>query len=604
VIQRAYKTELDPTVDQARALVRHIAGARVAHNWVLECWLEYDAVRAVARGVRALAGVDARGGEAAAMLEYALAALTSGQSIGARTPRGESQRRVRYRAPSSAQVPDFSATSIDWYARLVVAKREQPERFGWLNELSSFVIREAVGDVADGWKHFFEHLKAGRYARAGRPKFRPRRAEHYHADQPDPIRVTDRAVLIPGVGWVRLKERGYLPTTEEKSHRFVSGGKAFGLGISRVDGRWYVALRCEVPSATPGKRAPGRVLRERPVPRVAGRKMGVENGVRVLAVGYDGDSSDSLVDTGLRDDERIQKLEMIRKRWERRMARRWQGPQNAPVRNQSKGWFEAKRKVAHYHARIVQLRDDRVGKVVRNLVDRGAETILLREPHVAELLNRDTAPDARTRNVLAPSVHGARMGDVRRRLEYKQVWAGGKVVLVNKFEPVTKRCSMCGAVRTTSPGYPNFRCGACGHVEDRDKHNAPRNLLNYSGGSSSGEADPRNADPKPPKGDSGQEKRQARPEAKAYGTAPQGGETSALGSGNRPSAGVLCSSGAQPIGLLHLISLERSGGAPFGSEQFRSDTATETPTSSNLSQTVSEVRGKSTRLRRLRRAIK
>lgn len=586
MIKRAYKTELAPTRAQIAALEKHVAAARVAHNWVLEQWLVHDGVRGLALGVRALAGLDAKAGTSVAMFGYAISALTRGASVKVRTPKDEPQR-YRYLPAFGVQIPDFSPSTIDWYSRLAFLRKEQPERFGWLDDVSAFAVREAVLDVADGWKHFFEHLKAGRYERAGRPKFRPRRAERFHADQPNPIRVTERTITIPGVGEVRLKERGYLPATETNSHRFVMGGKVFGVGLSRVDGRWYVSLRCEVPPQKPGPRGPGRDIRPRPTPRIPGKRLGVENGVRVLAAAYDGESSEAFVDTGLRDDGRIQKLEMLRKRWERRMARRWKGPPNAGAKAQSRGWHEAKRKVAHYHARIVQLRDDCVGKTVRKLIDRGAETVFLREPHVAKLLNRDTAPDARARNALAPSVHGARMGDLRRRLEYKQVWAGGKIVLVDAFEPVTKRCSECGVVRETSPGYPNFKCASCGHVEDRDDVNAPKNLQNYSGGSSSGEANPRSADLKT---SSFEERDNGRRNRIARISEEQSSEVTALDRpGNRDLPGAPVLDGSIDLSSRSISKIERFGAAQTNAEQFCSDTAIREPMISNLSQTDLQV---------------
>lgn len=577
MILRAYKTELDPTAEQRSALASHVAGARVAHNWVLEQWRAHDAARAIARGARALAGQDIKGGEAACVLAYGLSALTDGVPVKVRTPKGTHQR-YRYRAPSTTQIPDFAASTIDWYARFIVVRDEQPERFGWISGLSSFAIREAVLDVADAWKRFFEHLKAKRYARAGEPRFRNIRHAGYHADQPDPIRVTDRAVKIPGVGWVRLKERNYLPETQPDSHRFKFGGKACGLGISERDGRWYVALRCEVPDPRRQKRGPGRALRDCVVPRVKGRRMGVENGVRVLAVGYDGDSADLVKESGLRDDLRIERIVRLRQLWERRMARRWVAGHS--TRDQSVGWKEAARRVRHYHARIVDIRDDRVGKVVRKIVDRGAETVLLREPHVAELLDRRTAPDARTRNRLAPAVHGARMGDLRERLQYKQAWAGGGVELVDKFEPVTKKCSSCGAVRDTTPDYPNFVCEKCGHREDRDDANAPKNL--YSGGSSPGAASPRSAGSKTPeRGHNGHEKRTARAkeEQSPLVTAPHR-------SGNRARPGAPRS--ARPNDSHHDPKFDRSGDVTNGSAQFGADTAKVRADDRNLSQTVSQ----------------
>jgi putative transposase len=568
MIKRAYKTELDPTLEQRRALAQHVSGARVAHNWVLEQWRTLDWTRAIANGMRALVGNDARGGEAACWFGYGLAALHSGGLVKARTLKGETQR-YRYRPVPGVQIPDFRPSVIDWYSQLVYVREEQPERFGWLSDISAFAVREAVLDVSAGWKHFFENLKAGRYEKAGEPKFRNRRHTSYHADQPDPIRVTDRAVKIPGIGWVRLKERRYLPATEEKSHRFPYGGKAFGIGISERDGRWYVALRCEVPEQAPQARGAGRALRERPTPRVSGRRMGVENGVRVLAVGYDGDSSNVISEEGLRDDSRIKKLEMIRHRWERRMSRRWK---NGTSR-QSRGWQEARARVAHYHARIVALRDDRVGKFVRKIVDRGAEIILLREPHVAALLDRRTAPDPAVRNRLAKDLQGARMGDLGERLKYKQKWAGGDVELVDKFDPVTRRCSVCGVVRETSPGYPTFVCRSCGHTEDRDCANAPRNLHDYSG-SNPGDGMPAERGREADKSAKGRSNRK--------GSAPD-----RLGNQVRPGAPV--SDGAIDTDS-HLASeRERRSGAKIGSEQYRLDTASPKPSIGDRSQTDSQV---------------
>lgn len=587
MILRAYKTELDPTSAQIRVFEQHVAGARFAHNWVLERWIELDVARAIALGARALAGYEAKLGENACMLGYALAALLRGRPMRVRTPKSEPSPRYRYAPAPGIQIPDFRASQIDWYSQLVHVREEQPERFGWLSELSSFAVREAVLDVGDGWKHFFEHIRAGRFERAGRPRFRTRRAGSYHMDQPNPIRVTERTITIPGVGIVRLKERGYLPVTREDSHRFPHGGKCCGIGISNKDGRWYIALRCEVPDPMRQPRGPGRALRDRVVPRIPGRRLGVENGVRILAVGYDGDAANTVTNTGLRDDARIQKLEMQRKRWERRMARRHRA--GVLARLQSAGWHEARNRVAHYHARITQLRDDRVGKVVRKLVDRGAETVLLREPHVAKMLDRRTATDKGMRNALAPMVHGARMGDLRRRLEYKQQWAGGKVELVDALEPVTKRCSVCGTVRKTAPAYPDFACDTCGHSEDRDNANAARNL--YSGGSSSGVDSPRSAGGKPSRnGSNGRQKRIARTEGKPEITASHC-------SGNRTSSGAPDSVGPIDMTFRAESENERSGAAQTGSPQFRGDTAQPEAEDRDRSQTDSQLSNLSAELR-------
>lgn len=605
MILRAYKTELDPTAQQRRALARHVAGARVAHNWTLWRWHVFAGLPRLVSFLRACAGIDDSGAAAAYQIGFFLHAFLFGERRATRRPkRTKKDGVIEYtekvvfaaRAPEGP-IPDRSPDA-DWiHAQLTVAKKIAESPVAWLKELSAYAVREGAGDVGRGYQAYFRRMKKhmhGDHSECtrrrtggcdlGEPRFRLGRDRHYHVDQPNPIRTSERTVTIPSIGEVRLKERGYFPVTHPNSHHFVYGGKICGLGVSERDGRWYAALRAEVPSPAPQKRGPGRALRDRPTPRVQGRRVGVENGVRVLVATYDGDSASTFVDSGLRDDERILRLVRSRKLWERRMARRWK--KGVKHQDQSAGWREAVNRVRHYHARIVDLRDDRVGKAIRKIVDTGAEVALLREPHTADLLNRATAPDAQVRNRLAPDVHGARMGDVRRRLEYKMAWAGGRVEHVDRFEPVTKRCSACGEVRETSPSYPNFRCDACGHVEDRDDANAPKNL--YSGGSSSGEAEPRCAAPKTPeRGPNGREKREARAEEQSSVTASQGSETSALGSGNRASPGA--SRSARPYRSDHPTFFECPSDAQTGSLQFGRDTAPLEPTIEDRSQTAVQV---------------
>ena len=69
-----------------------------------------------------------------------------------------------------------------------------------------------------------------------------------------------------------------------------------------------------------------------------------------------------------------------------------------------------------------------------------------------------------------------RPGRVRRQLAYKTSWAGGRLVLADRFYPSSKTCSRCQTVKTKlSLGTRIFTCTDCGLVLDRDL-NAARNL--------------------------------------------------------------------------------------------------------------------------------
>lgn len=245
-----------------------------------------------------------------------------------------------------------------------------------------------------------------------------------------------------------------------------------------------------------------------------------------------------------------------------------------PRREQSRAWIAATREVAQYHRRIVEVRDDRVGKAVRAIVDRGAETIVMREASVKTMLRRPTS-DPRTRNVLAPAVHAARMGEMRARIVYKQTWAGGKIIEVPAEYPTTRRCSACGAVRDTEPDYPTFRCGSCGHTEDRDD-NAAKNLKDYRAPSgdpaASGRSGPGKTGGQPP----AQSAREpdSTTAAQAACTAPDGSaEQSAtpLGSANRarPGAPTASMSVGYHVPITTADSRERRGDAPNDIERSR-----------------------------------
>src|SRR5882762_653849 len=79
----------------------------------------------------------------------------------------------------------------------------------------------------------------------------------------------------------------------------------------------------------------------------------------------------------------------------------------------------------------------------------------------------DRASDSRPRYCRA---------QLRRQIEYKSEWAGGRVHKADRWYPSSKTCSGCGVVKTKLRlSERTFRCDECGLVLDRDL-NAARNL--------------------------------------------------------------------------------------------------------------------------------
>jgi putative transposase len=82
---------------------------------------------------------------------------------------------------------------------------------------------------------------------------------------------------------------------------------------------------------------------------------------------------------------------------------------------------------------------------------------------------------------LARAISDQGFGEARRMLGYKAAWAGGVLVLADRFYPSSKTCSACGWRKPSlALAERTFACETCGHEEDRDV-NAARNLLKLAG---------------------------------------------------------------------------------------------------------------------------
>lgn len=503
---RAFRVELDLTVEQKRWCERACAVSRVTYNWGLAEWQRWYRWQKL---------------EDKKKTERARALLTRWAALPARMP-------VR-------TTPDFEGkpSAFGVSARLT---QEKKRSLAWMHELgNAYVPREAIGALGKAYAAFFRRLKKhrkGDHSECGKSRRGSCSlgAPRFHARRPDEGFVCDEAkrlasgmegkrawLSVPGLGRVYAKVGQRLPEAsfdgskgsslgtpctcgkppEKKTHKpgckgrqggwVGDGTELCGVGIRRWGGRWYASIRAH---------AEGRDER----PRQAGKRIAVEAGLRYRAVTFDGLKVGAFADTRkslpsahklrkiaeklgtpeaieaarkarhTHGTARLEKLEKKRLVWERRQSRRWTAGKS--VREQSRGWHEARAKVAKLHRQIAEYRADRIHFVSRMIVNSGASEIVLRDMRVKELLQRGSAEDLRVRGVLADDVQKAGMAELARQLEYKQAWSGGTTTKVSGDKPETKVCWACGAEREKRPGYPWFLCPSCGYEDDRDTNAA------------------------------------------------------------------------------------------------------------------------------------
>jgi len=354
-ISRAYKTELDLTQAQRDACYNHAGAARWAWNW----------------------------------------ALARKKSV------YETEGRV--------------LSVFDLHKELTTVKKTMAP---WLYEVSAIAPLQAIWDLGDAFKNFFE--KRARYPRFKSRK-RDRRAFRLQGD----IEVMDRAIKLPKLGILRLKERDYLPV----------GVHVLNATISERAGRWYVSVCVE---------------EERPaVPANGGPVVGIDLGISALATVSDG--------TSITNPRALARYERKLCRQHREVSRK---------RKDSNNKVKAVERLRRTYARIVDLRSDAIHKAT-TMLTRTKSVIVVEDLHVEGMMRKGH---------LTKAIADASMREFIRQLQYKADWHGAKVLVAPKYYPSSKTCSRCGHIKADlALSERVFVCEICGFEADRDL-NAAVNL--------------------------------------------------------------------------------------------------------------------------------
>ena len=172
---------------------------------------------------------------------------------------------------------------------------QNPE-FSWVKQVSSKSVKQSIMHAQSAFKNFFNH-------RSGFPNWKKKSNSdvkmHFFKNDSKTIIACERhRIKIPTLDWVRLKEKGYLPTNS-KTHIIKSGA------VSMKAGRYYVSVLVE--EAEPVK----------PVLHDFG--IGIDLGIKDFAI-----CSDGRIFRNRNKSVRIRKLEKSLKRQMRKLSRKYE----------------------------------------------------------------------------------------------------------------------------------------------------------------------------------------------------------------------------------------------------------------------------------------
>ncbi len=243
------------------------------------------------------------------------------------------------------------------------------------------------------------------------------------------IKVFSDAIQLPRLGRLRLKEHDYLPVNAH----------ILSATVSEQAGRWFVSIQVEE--------------EREDVKPTATTAIGVDLGVATLATCSDGA-------TFANPRSLKHKLKKL-KRLQRAHSRKHKGGKNRE---------KSRKKLAVLHARIANIRCDAVHKLTTHLCKNHA-WVAIEDLHVKGMLKN---------HHLAQAIADSSFGEIRRQLTYKAEKFGTRVVVIDRFYPSSKRCSVCGYVLETLDLHIRvWQCPNCYTLHQRD-YNAAKNILAVS----------------------------------------------------------------------------------------------------------------------------
>ena len=157
---------------------------------------------------------------------------------------------------------------------------------------------------------------------------------------------------------------------------------------------------------------------------------------------------------------------------ERKLAR-WQRAQTRRTK-QSRGWWEAQRKIDRLQRHTNGLRRNAVHQMTGTLV-RKFKNLVIEDLNVRGMMQGPT-PKAQA---------DASMGEAKHHLRYKGPWHNCEVSLAHRFYPSSKTCSNCGYVNAKLKRQRFWQCPSCTIIHERNFNAAVnlRQLLTLPAGS-------------------------------------------------------------------------------------------------------------------------
>ena len=306
----------------------------------------------------------------------------------------------------------------------------------WIREVYSKAVKRSIENGCTAFTRFFKH-------QSDFPKFKKKGKSdvkmYFVRNNPKDCQCERHRLKIPTLGWVRIKEKGYIPTT--KNGYMIRSGT-----VSVKAGRFYVSVLVEIPDAN--------------IDNNSNEGIGIDLGLKDFAVVSNGKTY-----RNINKSAGLKKLEKQLIREQRSLSRKYENLKKGES-TQRANIQKQKLKVQKLHHKMDNIRTDHINKTIAEIVKTKPSYITIEDLNVKGMMKN---------RCLSKAVASQKFYEFRTRLKAKCDENGIELRVADRFYPSSKTCHHCGSVRKNLKLSDRiYRC-ECGYVADRDL-NAALNL--------------------------------------------------------------------------------------------------------------------------------
>ena len=312
---------------------------------------------------------------------------------------------------------------------------QNPDKL-WIKEVSSKSVKRSIENGCVAFTRFFKHQSAfPNFKKKGKSEVKM----YFVKNNPKDCRCERHRINIPSLGWVRIKEKGYVPTT--KDGYVIKSGH-----VSIKADRYYVSVLIEIPNNK--------------IANNFNEGIGIDLGLKDFAIVSNGKTYKNINKSA-----KLKKLEKQLIREQRSLSRKYENIKKGES-TQRANIQKQKRVVQKLHHKIDNIRTDYINKTIAEIVKTKPSYITIEDLNVSGMMKNKH---------LSKAVASQKFYEFRTKLQAKCKESGIELRVVNRWYPSSKTCHCCGTIKKDLKLSDRiFQCD-CGYIEDRD-FNAALNL--------------------------------------------------------------------------------------------------------------------------------